>query len=223
MIRIMPRTAFSLLVAVGLILLGGGPLQGQTPTIFQELGVFYTSTTSDHVELPDPVGFGLYSRWQLGRAWLVRLSYHRSKEETRKPGVVCDQYSQRINCRTETTVTEVTFAGLRGTLSRAIRIGGIAELGLGGGLSFNQLKPKARDLTGWYADLLDPNTGQLGYLANASLTLAPFRRLPLLLVGGYTGHFVNFNGCSGEDPPQYDPFCGWATLKEIEVGMSVVF
>ncbi len=219
----MPRTAFSILLAVGLLLSGGEALRAQTPTLFQELGVFYSATSSDHEELPSPVGFGVYSRWQLGRAWLVRLSYHRSKETTRKPGVVCDQYSQRINCRTEPTRTEVTFAGLRGTLSRAFRIGGIAEVGLGGGLSFNQLKPKARDLTGWYADLLDPNTGQLGYLASLSLAVAPFPRLPLLLVGGYTGHFVNFNGCSGEDPPQYDPFCGWTTLKDIDIGVSVVF
>jgi hypothetical protein len=219
----MPKSAFSILM-IGISLFSqGADLSAQQGSLFQELGVFYTATRSDHVELPSPMGFGAFARWQVADGWLLRLSYHRSKEETSKIGTVCDQYSQRINCRQEPTETTVTFSGLRGSFARALRLGGWAEIALGGGFSFNSVDPNAVDLDGWMADMLVPNTGQLGYLASLSATLAPPWRLPVLLVGGYTNHWVNFNGCSGEDPPQYDPFCGWAILKEMELGLSYVF
>lgn len=117
----------------------------------------------------------------------------------------------------------MTFSGLRGAISRAVRVGKWVELDFGGGLSFNHVKPEVFDLTGWPADMLVPNTGQIGYLASISATLAPLRRLPILFVGGFTNHWVDFNGCSGEDPPQYDPFCGWGVLREVELGFSYVF
>jgi hypothetical protein len=195
----------------------------QESNLFQELGLFYTAISSDHVELPGPVGIGAFARWQIAPGWLVRLSYHRTYEHTNKEGVVCANYSQRINCRVEPTKTDVTFAGARGILSRAVRLGRWAEVGVGGGLSFNQVKPEAVDLTGWRADMLIPNTGQIGYLASVSATVAPLGRIPILLVGGLTGHWLDFNGCSGTDPPQYDPFCGWSTLREIELGLSYAF
>jgi hypothetical protein len=217
------RVLLSLFLVTVVQAFSSAPAGAQESSLFQELGFFYTGIRSDHPELPSPQGFGAFTRWQIAQGWLLRLSYHRTFEHTEKPGVVCDQYPQRIECRTEDTVTDVTFSGLRGSLSRAIRVGRWVELGLGGGLSFNHVKPEAFDLTGWEADLLIPNTGQLGYLASLSATAAPFGRLPVLLVGGFTGHWVNFNGCSGEDPPQYDPFCGWATLKEVELGLSYAF
>lgn len=195
----------------------------QDSSLFQELGFFYTAIYSDHVELPGPMGVGAFARWQIAPGWLLRFSYHRTHEHTDKEGVVCDQYSQRINCRVEPTETDVTFAGARGILSRAVRLGRWFEIGVGGGLSFNQVKPEAVDLTGWPADMLVPNTGQIGYLASVSATVAPPGRIPLLLVGGLTGHWLDFNGCSGSDPPQYDPFCGWSTLREIELGLSYAF
>jgi len=219
----MPRTAFSILTVAVPLLLPGAAASAQQSSLFQELGLFFTATRSDHVELPSPMGLGAFARWQVADGWLLRLTYQRSKEETRKIGTVCDQYSQRINCRQEPTVTNVTFSGLRGSFARAFRIGGWAEINFGGGMSFNSVKPEAVDLTGWMADMLVPNTGQIGYLASLSATLAPLRRTPVMLVGGYTHHWVSFNGCSGEDPPQYDPFCGWGILKEMEVGLSYAF
>jgi len=219
----MPKTAFSILAVAGLLSFGGSPVSAQQPSLFQELGFFYTAMSYDHVELPNPIGFGLFARWQFADGWLFRLSFHKTQEETRKDGTVCDQYSQRINCRLEPTETSVTFSGLRGAFSRAIRVGSWAEIGLGGGLSFNHVDPEAFDLTGWRADMLVPNTGQIGYLASISTTLAPLGRIPVLLVGGFTNHWVDFNGCSGGDPPQYDPFCGWGTLREVELGLSYAF
>jgi hypothetical protein len=206
-----------------LLSFGHGVANGQQSSLFQELGLFFTASSSSHPELPSPMGLGGFARWGFGDGWLFRLSYHRSWDETEKIGTVCDQYSQRINCRPEPTRTKVRFSGLRGGLSRALRLGRRAELALGGGLSFNHVDPKATDLSGGPADLLIPNSGQIGYLANASLAIAPLPRIPVLLNAGYTGHWVDFNGCSGEDPPQYDPFCGWATLKEVEMGLSVTF
>ena len=219
----MPKVAFLLFAAVGLILFTGTPALAQNPSLFQELGVFFTATSSDHVELPSPMGFGAFARWQIADGWLFRVSYHRTAEETQKEGIVCDQYSLRINCRYEPTETSVTFSGLRSALSRAVRVGKWVEMDFGGGLSFNHVKPEAFDLTGWRADMLVPNTGQIGYLASISVTLAPLRRLPILFVGGFTNHWVDFNGCSGEDPPQYDPFCCWGHLREVELGLSYAF
>lgn len=200
-----------------------GRVTAQESFLFQELGVFYTAMNSNHVELPSLSGMGAFSRWQVAPGWLVRLSYRRAFEHTEKTGVVCDNYPHRINCRPEPTETDVTLSGVRGEVSKAIRLGRFAELGLGGGVSFNHVKPEAVDLHGGPADLLVTNTGQIGYLASLSATDAPSRRVPILLVGGFSGHRMRFNGCSGEDPPQYDPFCGWTTLREIELGLSYVF
>jgi hypothetical protein len=219
----MPKTAFPIFLTTFLLLSGTRDAAAQQPTLFQELGLFFTSSTSNHVELPSPVGFGAFARWGFADAWLFRLSYHRSKDETNKVGTVCDQYSQRINCRQEPTNTRVTFSGLRGAFSRAVRLGHWGELGLGAGLSFNHVDPEAKALTGWHADMLVPNAGQIGYLATASVAVSPFQGMPILLVGAFTGHWVNFRGCSAEDPPQYDPFCGLGVLKEIEAGFSYTF
>jgi hypothetical protein len=219
----MPKTAL-LLFSLGIPFLSAPPSSSaQEASLFQELGAFYSAASSDHVELPGPTGFGAFARWEVARAWLLRVSFHRSWDETRKDGIVCDQYSQRINCRLEPTKTEVTLSGLRGSISRAVRLGRRAEIGLGGGLSFNHVDPEATDLEGGPADMLVPNTGQIGYLASGSVALAPLGRFPILLVGAFTGHWVKFNGCSGEDPPQYDPFCGWGALKEFELGLSYAF
>ena len=220
----MPKSALiHIILSLAILLPGAFPAQAQEPGLFQELGAFYSISSSNNVELPDPMGFGVYARWEFARGWLFRLSYHRTRDETRKEGIVCDQYSQRINCRLEPTETEVTLSGLRGAVSRAFRLGGWAEIGIGGGLSFNHVNPEAVDLTGWPADMLVPNTGQIGYLASVSATLAPPVNLPILLVGGFTNHWIDFNGCSGEDPPQYDPFCGWEPIREVELGLSFVF
>lgn len=219
----MPKTAF-LIFSLGIPFLSApSSSSAQEASLFQELGAFYTLTRSDHVELPGPSGFGVFARWEIAPGWLLRISFHRSWEQTRKDGIVCDQYSQRINCRVEPTKTDVTLSGLRGSMSRAVRLGRWAEVGLGGGLSFNHVGPEATDLEGWPADMLVPNTGQIGYLASGSVTLAPLGSLPILLVGAFTGHWVRFNGCSGEDPPQYDPFCGWGALREMEMGLSYAF
>lgn len=220
----MPKSAFPYLAAFcGLFLIPASPAEAQEPSLFHELGAFYVLSSSNNVELPDPMGVGFFARWQIAPGWLARLSFRRTWDHTRKEGIVCDQYSQRINCRPEPTRTDVILSGVRGELARAFRIGRLGEIGVGGGLSFNKVDPEATDLTGWPADMLVPNTGQIGYLASVSATLAPFGRIPILLVGGFTNHWIDFNGCSGEDPPQYDPFCGWDPIREIELGLSYSF
>jgi hypothetical protein len=92
-------------------------------------------------------------------------------DDTRKDGVVCDQYSQRINCRAEITETSVSFSGLRTAVMAKIPVGGIARLG----------------------------------------------------AGGFGVHWVNLYTCSGNDPPQNDPYCGMQPMKEIELGLAFRF
>lgn len=219
----MAKMVFSAGLTISLLLSGGGVASAQQPSLFQELGAVLTVSSSHHPELPSPVGFAAFARWGFAGGWLFRLSYHRAWEETRKLGKVCAQLAQQLDCRQELVQTDVTFTGLRGILSRAVRLGRWGELSLGPGVSFNHVDPEASSLSGRPADLLAPHTGQLGYLANASVSVSPMPRLPVLLVGGYTGHWVRFRGCSGEDPPQYDPFCGWGRFKEIELGLSYTF
>jgi hypothetical protein len=219
----MAKMVFSAGLTIFLLLSGAGIASAQQPSLFQELGAVFTVSSSHHPELPSPVGFAAFARWGFAGSWLFRLSYHRAWEETRKIGTVCTQLSQRLNCRPELVETHATFTGLRGIFSRTVRLGRWGELSLGPGVSFNHVDPEATSVSGHPADLLAPHTGQLGYLANASIAVIPMPRLPVLLVGGYTGHWVNFRGCSGEDPPQYDPFCGWGRFKEIELGVSYTF
>jgi hypothetical protein len=219
----MVKMAFSLGLTTILLLSGTRVASAQQPSLFQELGGVFTVSSSHHPELPSPVGFGAFARWGFAGSWLFRLSYHRAWEKTRKIGTVCTQLSQRLNCRPELVQTHITFTGLRGIFSRTVRLGRWGEVGLGAGVSFNHVDPETTSLTGHPADLLAPHTGQLGYLANASVAVSPVPRLPVLLVGGYTGHWVSFKGCSGEDPPQYDPFCGWGRFREVEVGLSYTF
>lgn len=219
----MPKKALFIPLATILLVSCPRVTQAQQPKLFHELGGFFTSSSSHHPELPSLTGFGAFARWEFADRWLFRLSYHRSKDETRKIGTVCDQYSKRINCRLETTRTRVTFTGLRGAFSRAVGFSRWGELALGAGFSFNHVDPEATSLTGQPADLLVTHTGQIGYLANATLSVSPRRRIPVLLLAGVTGHWVKFRGCSGEDPPQYDPFCGWGRFREIELGLSYTF
>ena len=219
----MPKTAFAIGLTTILLFSGTPVASAQQSSLFQELGGFFTSSSSHHPELPSPVGFGAFARWGFAGSWLFRLSYHRSWEMTRKMGTVCDNYSQRIHCRPEPTETHVTFTGLRGTFSRTARLARWGEIGLGAGLSFNHVDPESTGPNGLPADMLVPKAGQIGYLANASVAVSPTPRVPVLLVGGYTGHWVSFKGCSGEDPPQYDPFCGWGRFRELELGLSYTF
>jgi hypothetical protein len=219
----MPKKALFIPLATISLLSCPRVAPAQQPKLFHEMGVLFTSASSHHPELPSLVGFSVLARWEFADRWRFRLSYHRSRDETRKIGIVCDQYSQRINCRPETVKTRVTFTGLRGVFSRAVRFSQWGEISLGAGASFNHVDPEATGPNGQPADLLVPHTGQLGYLANATLAVSPRRRVPLLLLAGYTGHWVKFRGCSGEDPPQYDPFCGWGRFREVELGLAYTF
>ncbi|MFC1791021.1 hypothetical protein ACFL0I_00940 [Gemmatimonadota bacterium] len=206
-----------------LLTLTASPLVSQQSGLFQELGVFAIAGSSNHSELPSPVGVGASTYWSFGGNWMARLSYHRVSDETVKDGTVCRQYSQRIDCRTESTTTSVAFSGLRGALLGAVHLGDQARIGLGGGFSFNQLHAESVGESGLLADLLAPNTGQIGYLGILSVDVTPFPRVPVKLIGGFTAHWVNFNTCSGEDPPQHDPFCGMEVMRELEVGLSYAF
>ena len=221
----MERTALTLVaMLVGLSAADTGRLAGQQPSIFQELGVFMTTASSGHRELPSPVGFGARASWDIGGILQARLSFARVTDETRKEGIVCDQYSQRINCRPEMTETSVTLSGLRGALLGTFALGDRAVLGAGGGPSFNHVNAESvGTVSGLEADLLAPNAGIIGFQALVSLSLLPVRRVPLHVNGGVGVHWVNFHTCSANDPPQYDPYCRREAFREIEVGVSYLF
>lgn len=187
----------------------------------QELGLLAVGAASDNVELPTPRGFVAFG--QLRRAsWLFRLSLVRYDDATDKAGTVCQVYSPRIGCRAEGVSTTARMGGLRFTAMRAVRVGELLELGFGGGLSFNQLSAEARGESGSRADLHLPNTGQIGYLGTASVAVAPVPALPVKLVAGLSGHWVEFRGCvSAEDRTSgYAPFCGWDRFTEAQAGLS---
>jgi hypothetical protein len=213
-----------LLVISGLLLTGPTPLASQQPSLFQELGGFAILAKSNHVELPSPKGWGAGSSWEFGGSLMARLSYHTVSDETRKKGVVCDQYSQRINCRWEVTQTSVDLSGLRGILMWALPLGDQVRLGAGGGLSFNHVTTETVGIeSGLEADLLAPNAGIIGFTTLISAAVTPLSSFPLSLVGSFGVHWVNFKTCSANDPPQYDPYCGRESFREIELGLSYSF
>ena len=198
------------------------PLASQQ--IFQELGAFAIWASSDHPELPGPSGFGAAATWEFAEIFMARLAYHRLSEDTRKEGTVCDQYSQRINCRGEITETSSTLSGLRTTVMVVPPLGEQLRLGLGGGLSFNSLAAEAVGVeSGLPADLLAPNAGIIGFTALLSAAVTPVMAVPVKLTGSFGLHWVNFSTCSGEDPPPYEPYCGMEAFKEIELGLSYAF
>jgi len=212
------------LAVSSLFLMGWTSLNAQQPSLFQELGVFAISARSDHVELPSPAGFGVASTWEFAGSLMARLSYHRVSEDTRKEGVVCDQYSQRINCRAEITDTSLDLSGLRGALMWAFPVGDRVRLGAGGGLSVNHLVAESIGTeSGLEADLLAPNAGIIGFMALFTASVTPVSSVPVRLNGGFGVHWLNLDTCSRNDPPQYDPFCGMESLKEIELGLSYTF
>jgi len=212
------------LVISGLLSTGPAPLLAQQPSLFQEMGVFAISATSDHRELPSPTGFGGNASWEFAGSLMAQLSYRRVSDDTRKEGVVCDQYSQRINCRPEMTDTSVRFSGLRGSLMWVLPLGDQVRLGAGGGLSFNHVSTETVGMeSGLSADLLAPNAGIIGYAALISAAVRPLSKVPVRLVGGFGVHWVSFNTCSANEPPQYDPYCGMDSFREIELGLSYAF
>lgn len=221
----MMKTAISFLLVIPVLFsIGLIPLSGQEPSLFQELGVFHITAHSDHVELPNPTGFGVSSSWEFVGSFMGRLSYHRVSNETRKEGVVCDNYSSRINCRADLTETSATLSGLRGILMWAVPLGEQVRLAAGGGLSFNHLVAEAVGTgTGLRADLLAPNAGIIGFSGLVTARVTPVSSIPVSINGGFGLHWVNFDTCSGNDPPQYDPFCEMEALREIELGLSYVF
>lgn len=204
------------------VLLCPSPIASQQ--IFQELGGFWTSASSDHPELPGPSGFGFVSIWEFAERFMARVSYHRLSEDTRKEGTVCDQYSQRINCRAEITETSTTLSGLRTTLMVAPDLGEQLRLGLGGGLSFNSLAAEAVGAeSGLDADLLAPNAGIIGFTALFTAAVTPVTKVPVSFTGSFGLHWVNFSTCSGEDLPPYEPYCGMEAFNEIELGLTYSF
>ncbi|MFC1662393.1 hypothetical protein ACFL3S_13235, partial [Gemmatimonadota bacterium] len=128
-----------------------------------------------------------------------------------------------IDCQPEMTDTSVTMSGLRGALMRHFDLGGRFRIGAGAGGSFNQIAAEATGVSGRIADLLSPNSGQLGFLVLLSAAVAPVPRIPMRVSGTASGHWVNFRSCSENDPPQYDPFCGTSFFREVELGLSYAF
>ena len=207
----------------GSILLGASPLPGQEGPRLQDVGIFTSVAQSENVEFPNPRGFGAFASWEFGGEWLFRLSFHRLNEETRKLGRVCMTYSPLFSCVQTMTLTDATISSLRGGLLRLQEWGERFTLGFGGGLSFNDVNARSRGVDGRLADLLAPKTGQVGYLALLSADLVLHRGLPLKLAGGFSNHWVHFHICSGEDPPQHDPFCKISQFREVEIGLAISF
>jgi len=218
------KTIFSTIASLFFLLSGPLTAHAQEQMLFQELGGFAVVMSSEHPELPDPTGFGVASVWEFGGAFMARLSFHRGSDDTLKEGVVCDQYSQRINCRPEPTQTSATLSGLRGTLMVRLPLGEFVRLGVGGGLSFNHISTEAQGtVSDLEADLLAPNAGIIGYNSLLSAKITPVPTVPLSITGGLGFHWVDFNTCSANDPPQYDPYCGMERFRELEVGLTLNF
>ena len=112
------------------------------------------------------------------------------------------------------------LVALVGVFAISFQKGDYLRLGLGGGGSFNQVGVDAVGESGLMADFLENGAGQLGVHGSLSLAIAPYPSIPLRITGDFTGHWVNFSVCSGEDPPQTDPLCDPATFKEVSLGLS---
>jgi hypothetical protein len=98
------------------------------------------------------------------------------------------------------------------------------RLGLGGGVSFNSLAAKTVGVeSGLPADLLAPNAGIIGFSGLITGSVTPVLSVPVKVTGSIGLHWVNFSTCSGNDPPQYDPYCEMELFKEIELGLSYGF
>jgi hypothetical protein len=178
---------------------------------------------SGHPELPSPTGFEGSAAWDIWSHWRFVLGYYRMWDHTEKMGLVCRTYAPNISCHASMTENDVTLSGARGTLLRTIVLAPGLRIGLGGGLSFNQVKATSIGDNGMRADLLMPYSGHIGYLARVSAQWIPPLPLPLRLNVTLNEHFVDFNTCSGTTPPQYDPFCDAAELTELGAGLSLVF
>ena len=213
----------SFLLCAAAILLGWEPLLGQKDPLLEEMGVLAVAARSGNPEFPSPVGFEIHSTWTFQRHWIFKLSFHRMEDETRKVGTVCKTYAPHIGCHEELTHSQMALAGLRGGILRTLVFGRSLRVGLGGGLSFNGVNASNRGESGQRADLLAPKTGQVGYLALASLDLILPLPFPLRLSGGVSNHWVHFHTCSGSSPPQYDPFCSMASFQEGTLGFSLAF
>lgn len=192
------------------------------PCSAQDVGVLAVRATSGNAEIPHPEGYGAFAEFDLS-SWRARLTWLRYSDETDKRGVVCEVYSPRIGCRAEGVATSARMGGLRLTVLRTLSLGGVLELGAGGGVSFNSLEATSVGDSGKGADLHMPNTGQIGYLGSGSASVAPVPHLQVRLVGGVSRHWVRFKGCvDATDPTSgYAPFCGWERFTEVQVGVSV--
>lgn len=188
----------------------------------QEVGAWVVRATSDNPELPSPSGFGAQAEWDAGPV-RVTLSWVRYADDTDKPGVVCTVYSPRIGCHVEGVSTSARMSGLRFTLLPALPLGDALEVRAGGGISFSQVRASSLGVSGYRGDMHLPNSGQIGYLAAASLALAPLRSVPARVVAGLAGHWVDFHGCV--DPTDvtsgYAPFCGWSRFTELHLGLTL--
>lgn len=199
----------------GAICLFGAP----TGAAAQTLGATAVWASSPNAELPHPQGLGLYAQVDAA-GFGFRLSYLRYSDSTRKLGTVCRVYSPRIDCGLEDVDTSARLGGLRADILKTFGLGEMVELGLGGGLSFNSLTATSAGDSGRPADLLMPNTGQIGRQATLSLSVTPVPGVPFELVGSYALHWVRFRGCASlEDRTSgYAPFCGTNRFREIQVG-----
>ncbi len=198
-------------------------LEAQDRGLFQELTLSGIVARSTHPEFPDPWGIGGVAAWDFQRNWRLRLSFLRLWDDSEKMGLVCVVYAPNIGCEPSMTFNDVRLSSLRGAILRTRVLAPGLRMGIGGGLSFNDVNARSVGENGMKADLLVPNSGHIGYLGMVSAQWIPPLPLPIRLTTSLTEHWVDFNICSGEDPPQYDPFCDAGRFTEWEAGLSLVF
>lgn len=188
----------------------------------QEASFLIVRAASSNPELPAPAGFALAAHVE-AESWLLSLGFVRYHDRTRKEGVVCRVYSPRIDCGAEEVEASTVLSGLRFEALRALYLGDVARIGVGGGVSFNSVTGSADGVSGRRADFYLPNDGQIGYLGRVSVAVKPWPGIPIRLTGSYAAHWVRFKGCSNpEDPTSgYDPFCGMDRFREISVGVAL--
>ncbi len=193
-----------------------------TPLGAQEAGPLFILGQADHPELPNPHGWGAFAAVPLAEWAQLRVSYERVSQNSRGEGLVCTRYAPNLGCAIEATRTESGLGSLRLSLLPTLTLGEFARVGAGGGISFTEVTVRSTGASGRKANLDFPNTGQLGYLALASLTLTPSGALPLRLVGATTAHWINFKNCVSYDQI-YDPFCGTTLFREVSLGVAIGF
>ena len=203
-------------------LVGALLLVNHSPLNSQELGTHLVRTSSDHVELANPGGFGGYAAVPLFEWLNLRLAYDRVSNDSKGTGEVCTHYAPNWGCRSEEVETSTSLGNLSLALLPTLRLNDWIKVGLGGGIGLTQIHTESLGVSGREANFEAPKTGQFGYSAMLSLGVTPLPNLPLSLVGSAATHWVGFKSCISYEEI-YDPFCGTTLFRELTVGLAFGF